>query len=161
MKSFRKRKCKHCHEFFLPDPRNRYHQRYCSEPDCRSASKAASQRRWLSQPGNRSYFRGPANVERVRVWRKANPGYGKREDAQGTQGPSALQDLCPSQVADNPSDSGDLECPLLQDLLASQAVVLIGLIAQLTYGRKTRLDFRVSKPFSMAFRATALGGGEF
>jgi len=129
MKRYRKRKCKHCHEFFLPDPRNHYHQRYCSKPDCRRASKVASQHRWLSKPGNRSYFRGPANVERVRAWRKANPGYRKRKE---TQGPSALQDLYPSQVADNPSDSDDLEHSPLQDLLASQAIVLIGLIAQLT-----------------------------
>ena len=26
-----RRKCSHCKEFFLPDPRNRYHQRYCGQ----------------------------------------------------------------------------------------------------------------------------------
>jgi len=86
MKRYRKRKCKHWHEFFLPDPRNHYHQRYCSKPDCRKASKVASQHRWLSKPGNRSYFRGPANVERVRgAWRKANPGYSKRKKIEGNR----------------------------------------------------------------------------
>jgi hypothetical protein len=43
----------------------------------RAASKADSHRRWLSKPANREHFRGPANVERVRQWREANPGYWK------------------------------------------------------------------------------------
>ena len=38
-----RRKCKCCLKLFRPDPRNRHHQRYCSVPACRAASKAASQ----------------------------------------------------------------------------------------------------------------------
>jgi hypothetical protein len=34
-----RRKCKCCHKLFRPDPRNRYHQRYCAAPPCRAASK--------------------------------------------------------------------------------------------------------------------------
>lgn len=45
----RKRKCKHCHSLFLPDPRNVKRQQYCSKPECRKASKAQSQRNWLTQ----------------------------------------------------------------------------------------------------------------
>ncbi len=60
-----KRKCNNCHMFFLPDPRNAGRQRYCSEPECRKASKAASQRKWLAKPENRDYFRGAPNVQRV------------------------------------------------------------------------------------------------
>ena len=37
-----RRKCKCCLKLFRPDPRNRHHQRYCSVPACRAASKAAS-----------------------------------------------------------------------------------------------------------------------
>ena len=43
----RKRTCKHCKGCFDPDPRNVGRQHYCSQPLCRQASKAASQRRWL------------------------------------------------------------------------------------------------------------------
>jgi hypothetical protein len=75
MKKKRRRKCLHCRQLFRPDPRNRRHQRYCSEGECQRASKAASQRRWLAKPANREYFRGPAHVERVRAWRAAHPGY--------------------------------------------------------------------------------------
>jgi len=71
-------KCRCCNLFFHPDPHNPRRQFYCFEPDCRRASKAASQRRWLRKPANRDYFRDGANVERVQQWRKANPGYWKR-----------------------------------------------------------------------------------
>jgi len=54
-----RRKCKCCRELFRPDPRNRRHQRYCSAPRCRRASKAASQARWLSKPGNEAYSATP------------------------------------------------------------------------------------------------------
>ena len=67
MKRYRRRKCRHCKELFRPDPRNLRHQRYCSKPACRRASKAASQHRWLSKAQNRDYFRGAENVQRVRV----------------------------------------------------------------------------------------------
>ena len=62
MNKHRRRKCSHCRELFRPDPRNLRHQRYCSKPQCRKASKAACQRRWLAKAQNRDYFRGPANV---------------------------------------------------------------------------------------------------
>jgi hypothetical protein len=88
-----KRKCKHCRTFFAPDPRHVRHQRSCAQPACRQASKAASQRRWYQQPHNRDYFRGPTQVERVRQWRQAHPGYWRH---QGPRSPTALQeDLAP------------------------------------------------------------------
>ena len=74
----RRRKCRHCGQLYEPDPRNRYHQRYCSQPACRQASKAASQRRWRASPKGRDYFRGSANVLRVQAWRKAHPGYWRK-----------------------------------------------------------------------------------
>jgi len=78
-KRIRKRKCRCCGVFFTPDHRNRRTQRYCSRPECRKASKAASQRRWFGKPENRDYFRGLHNVERVREWRKAHPGYFRKK----------------------------------------------------------------------------------
>ena len=89
----RRCKCLNCRRLFRPDPRNVRHQRYCSAGPCRKASKAASQARWLSQPQNRNYFRGPEHVARVRAWQAANPGYARR-------GRSALQDDSLTQVVD-------------------------------------------------------------
>jgi hypothetical protein len=65
----RRRKCKCCRKLFRPDPRNLRHQRYCSKPSCRAARKAASQARWLAQPENHDYFRGPVHLARSRAWR--------------------------------------------------------------------------------------------
>ena len=106
MKRYRRRKCRNCRELFLPDPRNLRHQHYCSKPACRRAGKAASQRRWLSKPANRDYFRGEENVQRVRAWRAAHSGYWQRGSPQAA-------------IA-------------LQDLLCAQPFVLIELIENLT-----------------------------
>ena len=98
------RKCKHCQTFFAPDPRSARRQRYCSKAACRQASKAASQPRWLQKPGNRNYFTGPTHVERVRQWRKAHPGYWRR---QGSRVPHALQeDLAPQETQKQQLDNG-------------------------------------------------------
>lgn len=122
-------KCPHCGEFFVPDARNRRRQRYCGREPCRRASKAASQRAWLSRPENRDYFCGPDNAERVRVWRKAHPGYWRKSRRRRA---GALQEILMVQpaVVQGPAkqDKGDA----LQDLLASQPPVLVGLIAHLT-----------------------------
>jgi hypothetical protein len=112
---------------FDPNPRNRWHQKFCLKPECRAASKAESQRRWLSSSENRDHFRGAANVERVRQWRKANPEYWKRaKKSSGT-----LQDLVPIQApAPQPVASTTSPAPL-QDLFAAQDPLLVGVIAHL------------------------------
>lgn len=122
------RKCCHCHQHFSPDARQRERQRYCVAPECRRASKVASQRRWLQRPENRAYFRGCENVQRVQAWRAANPGYGKRR--RGKQ--DALQDLMKTQTPrpQAPAAQG-VEVPL-QETWQEQPPLLVGLIAQLT-----------------------------
>lgn len=125
----RRRKCKHCGMLFFPDPRNATRQRYCSKPQCRKASKAASQKQWLSKPDNLDYFRGPHNVARVQLWRKAHPGYWRRKPKNT---PLALQDPLNQQVTVNTHDSNDFVSFALQDSLISQPAVLVGLISQLT-----------------------------
>jgi hypothetical protein len=89
-------KCLRCKKLFVPDYRNRGRQKYCSFPECRSAGKQASQRRWLSKPENRDYFRGPENVQRVQQWRQENPGCCRR---QGRKPRRTLQEACSEQVA--------------------------------------------------------------
>jgi hypothetical protein len=68
MKRRRRRKCRHCGELFHPDPRNQYHQKYCSEPACRRASKTASQKRWLAKSHNLTI-----SADRP-MWRVCAPG---------------------------------------------------------------------------------------
>ena len=123
-----RRKCRHCGQLFRPDPRNLRHQRYCSAKECRRASKAASQRRWLAKAENRDYFRGPEHVARVRAWRTAHPGYAREKSSRRR----ALQEHSSAQPVDIDEQSEVLSVPALQDLSRAQSLVLTGLIAHLT-----------------------------
>jgi hypothetical protein len=120
-----KRKCRNCHKLFRPDSRNQAKQKYCSESDCRKASKASSQKRWLGKKENRDYFKGEDNVKRVQEWREKNPGYWRR-------GSNALQDHSPVKTSVDQEDTSKLTELALQDLLTAQSAVLVGLIATFT-----------------------------
>lgn len=128
MSSTRRRKCRHCGQLYDPDPRNRYHQRYCGQPACRQASKAASQRRWRASPKGRDYFRGSANRLRVRAWRQGHPGYWR----QRRQKSRALQDHCLAQTLVPPGNKSTLTPRALQDVMVAQGLALTGLVAHLT-----------------------------
>ncbi|HSX78008.1 MAG TPA: hypothetical protein VLQ80_05475, partial [Candidatus Saccharimonadia bacterium] len=128
----RKRKCKHCKVFFAPDHRNVGRQHYCSQPSCRQASKAASQRQWLRKPVNRDYFSGPAHVERVRQWRQAHPRYWRRQAPPTLQSSEALQEPLGPQALMNQQVAQHSEREALQDAFFIQPTVLVGLIAHLT-----------------------------
>jgi hypothetical protein len=128
-------KCLFCGELFRVDPRNARHQKYCSEPACRKASKAASQRAWLAKPENQAYFCGPENVARVQSWRTSHPEYWRRakgEQQETPAAPVALQDHCPAQPIEISEVSQEALQPALQDILLDQPAVLIGFIAQFT-----------------------------
>ena len=120
-----RRKCRNCGGLFHPDARNLRRQRYCSRSECRHASKAASQQRWLVKPANRHYFRGPENLARVRAWRAAHPGYWR-------QNRTALQEHSSPQGVESERESSPFAHPALQELCHAQPLVLIGLIAHLT-----------------------------
>jgi len=74
------KKCLWCKEWFEPDPRTRFHQRFCTKARCRKASKMLSQKQWLAKPENRGYWSGPEEVARVQEWRKGNPDYSHRKN---------------------------------------------------------------------------------
>ena len=124
--------CLSCKKLFRADARNARHQKYCSEPNCRKASKAASRCAWLAKPENQDYFRGPENVVRVQAWRAAHPEYWRRPAGQRTQNPIALQDLCQTQAIEIPDDHKNVPETALQDLFLDQPAVLVGFIAQFT-----------------------------
>ena len=126
----RRRRCKccHCGQLYQADPRNGYHQRYCSERPCQKASKAASQAAWRATPEGRDYFKGEVNRARVKAWQKAHPGYARGR----ARTRRALQDDCPAQVLVPAKDNRTLTVRALQELLALHGLVLTALIAQLT-----------------------------
>jgi hypothetical protein len=129
MAEIKRKKCRNCNKLFRPDPRNVNRQKYCRQPECRKASKAASRQRWLQKPENQNYFCDAENVKRVQQWREANPGYsrGKRKNRQ-----DALQDPLISQPTENNTDNIKFTNDALQDFLIAQPPVLLGLIANFT-----------------------------
>ncbi len=155
-RSRKKYKCMNCRDLFIPDHRNVKRQKYCPKPECRKASKAVSQRRWLAKKENRDYFKGAENVLRVQKWRKAHPGYWRRGKADSE--PAIIRTTTPKsspKQPDNKSSPGQetaLQDPLtgffvinhqdsatlvhgkvaLQDSLMAQHYVLTGIIALLT-----------------------------
>jgi hypothetical protein len=127
----RRRRCLCCQKLFSRDPRLRQRQKYCSEPECRAASKQSSQRRWLGKSDNVEYFRGEQHVERVQAWRAQNPGYWRKpaligeplqemilaqlHDPVGKLSSLALQETRPVQATDSRERSGSLRDFALQD----------------------------------------------
>src|ERR1019366_8230502 len=124
----RRRKCRCCHQLYDPDPRSRHHQAYCAQPQCRKASKAASQRRWLESDKGRDYFRGPANLHRVRAWRLEHPGYARKQPKP----PGALQEDCPPQTVAPHEVKPSLSQDALQEMIITQGLLLTGFIAHYT-----------------------------
>jgi hypothetical protein len=129
MAEIKRKKCCNCNKLFRPDPRNAARQKYCSKPQCRQASKAASQQRWLQKPENQNHFRGSENVIRVQQWREVNPGYWRKKQKNKQD---ALQDPLISQPTDNNDDNVQFAQDALQDFLIAQPPVLLGLIANFT-----------------------------
>ena len=125
-----RRKCRCCTKFFFPDPRTEDRQRYCSKLACRQASKAASQRRWLSQNGNGDYFRGANQVHRVQLWRQSHPGYWKKKNPS-SEGTQAVESQ--STNPDHSSCNVPRALPrTLQDDCLAQDPAFVGLISMIT-----------------------------
>lgn len=120
-----RRKCRNCRKLFQPDARNVNKQEYCSEPDCRKASKACAQKRWLTKKDNQDYFRNSDNVRRVQEWRKRNPGYWRRKR-------NRYKITEPKKTVERQTVATQLTQDALQDVLTAQQAVLVGLIASFT-----------------------------
>lgn len=63
----RQRECINCKRAFVPDPRSHHRQMFRSNPACKKASKALSQKFWPAKPENQNYWHGPDQLERVRA----------------------------------------------------------------------------------------------
>jgi hypothetical protein len=120
-------KCRHCGKIFSPDYRNRHHQHYCPDPDCRRVSKTASQRRWLRQAQNRDYFQGPEQTRRVQQWRKSNPGYWKKQPTVPPRTQRA-ESQPRGEVQKSCNVPNGLAAPI-QDVCLVQNTLFVGLIS--------------------------------
>jgi hypothetical protein len=139
MKPARSRLCLCCNDPFEADARNAHHQKYCTKPTCRKASKAASQGAWIAKPENVTYHSGAVAVARVRDWQKTHPEYRERQKGKRAGREIALQDIIIPQTADSMTEmpvlpeeikmSDSPVPPALQDFISLQPSVFVGLIA--------------------------------
>ena len=132
-KKIRRRRCKHCHDLYKPDPRNLKRQKFCDKPECKIASKKYSQQKWLIQPKNRDHFSGPENVIRVQQWREQNPGYWRRKKLKKAVSlfEGTLQETLSTKTTTVKGFLSDLIQNALQDSLSVKTLVIIGFDAQL------------------------------
>lgn len=121
-------RCAACHQRFLPDPRIGKRQRYCRNPECRRASKAASQEKWLKKPENSAYFKGAGNALRVRVWRANNPKKTSRRK--------------PERRLTGASLAAALRACGVQDLNHRQLALLLGVVSLLA---RTRVQEEIAR----------------
>lgn len=112
-------RCNGCGRRFIPDPRARKRQRFCRAQECKRASQAASQAKWLSKPENSHYFKGPGNALRVKLWRSANP-RAKKPPQQ-----KAMQRLI------QPALANALKACGVQDLNERQLALVLGVVSAL------------------------------
>jgi hypothetical protein len=134
MTRIKDQKCRCCTELFSPDYRNARHQEYCAKPECRKASKVASQQKWLAN--NPDFFKGYTHVFRMQEWRRANPGRSRHKRTA-----PVLQEICSPISSDNQDVTPPSPLippvppppePVLQDFCITQLPVFVGLIAYLT-----------------------------
>jgi hypothetical protein len=124
----RRCKCQHCQVLFLPNYRKGQRQRFCSQPDCRKASKRHSQQQWLAKPKNQIYFRDAENAERVRQWQKDHPGYWKNTARYRSR---TLKESCAEQLPAALEVTPRPAHGTLQDLCSMHLPLLVGLISML------------------------------
>lgn len=128
MKRLRKKKCHHCGDGFVASAQNAQKQCYCPAPECKKASRREANKRWVKK--NPDYHKGTEAVQRVQVWRAAHPRYWQPK--VGSLEPAPLQDDYITQVVEDEQEGAALKYFALQDDSISQAVVLLGLISNLT-----------------------------
>ena len=126
----KRRKCRHCGKTFTPDYRNHSRQHYCSRQECKCASKAATQHKWLRKPENLTHFRGDHAKANTQAWRLKNPGYWRKKDSkQNVDQKPVPHTLKPKQESHNASP---LQGCALQEACLMKSPLFIGILSTIT-----------------------------
>ncbi len=116
-------RCRHCRTLFMLDAYNKHSQRYCNRTEeCRSASHCAASKKYRVRKNGYEEFR-KGEVERVRTWRRKNPGYGGRSKEKRKKN-DALRDIVPERKSP--------ELLALRDIVIFQQTCFHGLVSFVT-----------------------------
>lgn len=116
-------RCRHCRTLFMLDDHNKHSQRYCNRiEECRRASRCAASKKYRdSRKGDDAFKKG--EVERVRNWRRRNPGYSGRSKEK-LKKDDALRDIA--------SGGKSPELLALRDIVIFQQACFQGLVSFVT-----------------------------
>lgn len=118
------RRCAHCGQRFVVNPRVGKRHRYCSLPACVKASGVHARKKWLKKNGGRKYFDRSDNTDRVRSWRKQHPLYWRRK--------TRVRRRRRNDYVITKALAAALRYVGLQDMIDTHLALKIGLISQAT-----------------------------
>ena len=130
----RKRKCRHCRGFFVPDYRHVDRQRYCSKPPCTQASKADASGAGCKNPTITITSAAPTMSNGCSYGDRSIRAIGDARRRRPLRRPCVTRDLHAASYSSQ-SVSENFAAPppnALQDSFFLQPAVFVGLIAQLS-----------------------------
>lgn len=117
------RRCAHCGQAFVIDPRVGSRHRFCPKPECHRASHSIAQKKWLQKNGGKDYFSGATSLSRVRDWRQKHPQYWRKKTDQENGVSGAIISKKLATV---------LRYVALQDTIDTNLALKIGIVSHLT-----------------------------
>jgi hypothetical protein len=128
-------RCLHCRTLFTLDSYNKHSQRYCNRTDeCRRASHCAASKKYRnSRKGDDAFRKG--EVERVRGWRRRNPGYGSKNKEKRKKD-KALRDIV--------QEGKSSEWLALRDTVIYQQACFQGLVSFVTGALRDDIGTRMN-----------------
>jgi len=128
-------RCRHCRTMFILDPYNRRSQKYCNGTgECRRASRCAASKKYRDSRKVDASFR-QGEVERVRNWRRRNPGYG-RKSKEKRKKDDALRVVV--------SEGKSPELTALRDIVIFQQACFKGLVSFVTGALRDDIGMRMN-----------------
>ena len=128
-------RCRHCRTLFTLDSYNKHSQRYCNRTnECRRASHCAASKKYRNSKNGDDTFR-KGEVERVRGWRRKNPGYGGRSKEKRKKD-NALRDIVQGEEPHGYS--------ALRDTVIYQQACFQGLVSFITGALRDDIGMRMN-----------------
>lgn len=118
------RRCAHCGQPFIVNPRVGKRHRFCTKPACAEVSHYVANKRWLRRNGGKAFHRGDEAIKRVHNWRETHPRYWKRTH-QKKRGRHTAFKITKALAA-------ALRYVALQDTIDTRLALEIGIISRLS-----------------------------